>query len=78
MAFLYENSFFFSFPETIQPALLSKAFTTKEKANNQKKPGGRESTFLNALDFSPGNFNTHEWSSSNNATGATLLESKRS
>lgn len=75
MAFLHEYIFL---PVSIQPALLSTAFTTKVKSQITRKTLRLGKHIFECLEFSPGNFNTHERSPSNNATGVTLLESKSS
>lgn len=50
----------------------------KKKSQITRKTWRQGELIFECLDFSPGTFNTHEWSPSNNATGAILLENKTS
>lgn len=73
-----QNGFFIWFfpPEYIWPAQLSNR--KKIKSQITRKTWRQGELIFECLDFSPGTFNTHEWSPSNNATGAILLENKTS
>lgn len=68
MAFLYES---------IQPALLSKAFTTKDKAKYQKNLEAGKANFRTFRVLSK-TFQQREWKPLNSATADTFLESKGS